>query len=154
GGFQDRCLKPLGHPTGPSSFYRAEPMRAGRHASAAEICFETGDLADAPDMALSAGEGRAYVVADQVERQIRTDHAGPKAEDVDIVILDALPGREGIVTRGRADAAEFVGRDAGAGAAAADQHGPVGGFAKNGLGYGFGVIGVVDGGGGVRAEVD
>jgi hypothetical protein len=118
------------------------------------MLFEAGDLSQAAFVALRAGEFGGHVLADEVDGQFGTDHAGAEAHDVDVVILDGLMGGEGVVAGGGAHSFELVGGDAGSGAAAAEQDGAVGAFVEDGLGYGARVVGIIDGVGRIGAEVD
>ncbi len=57
------------------------------------------------------------------------------------------------MTGSRAYALEFVGGHAGAGATAANEQGALGTAAAQGFGHGTGVVGVIDGVGGICSEV-
>ena len=52
----------------------------------------------------------------------RTNHPRPQTQHIHIVVFHALPRREVVVARGRANPFELVGRHARARAATADQH--------------------------------
>ena len=72
-------------------------------------------------MARLAAEGRREEGERDLERGLRADDAGAEGQDVHVVVLDALVRRVRVVADGGADAADLVGRDAGADARAADQ---------------------------------
>ena len=78
----------------------------------------------------------------------------PGQRRIDIVIADRLAGRKAIVTGGGAKAEEFVGGRAGAGAAAANWHGPLRSPGADRPGDGTGVVRVIHRIGGVGSQVD
>ena len=104
-------------------------------------------------MPLRARELRLYIRPYQVQSQLRADYARPQAEYIDVIILHALMGGKDVVTRGRADTAEFISRDASAGAAATQEDGSLRAAVQHGFGDGLGVIRIVHRIGGVRPEI-
>src|SRR5947209_1493887 len=79
------------------------------------------DLLETPHVPLAAVESRAQERADQLRRQRRADDLGAEAEDVHVVVLDALVGGVRVVADRGADAGDLAGGDGGADAGAADQ---------------------------------
>ena len=102
-------------------------------------------LGEAADVALFVGELCAHVRADEFFGNFFTGDAGAENEDIDIVVLDALVGGVGVRAHAGADAAEFVGGDSGADAAAADEDAAFGAAVEDGFADGFGEIGIVGG---------
>src|SRR5439155_22005219 len=70
---------------------------------------------------------------DEVTRQRRPDDLGAQAEDVHVVVLDALVSRVDVVADRRADTGKLGGGDGGAHTGTADEHSTVGVPALNGL---------------------
>ena len=119
-----------------------------------ELVLDRLDLAQAADVPLLAGELGGQEGADHLARQRRADHARAQAQHVHVVVLDALVPRVGVVRAGGADARELAARHGHARARAADHHGPLGAALADRVGARARRVGVVDGVGGVRAEVD
>ena len=63
---------------------------------------------------------------DDLEGQLRADDSATDAQDVHVVVLDTLVRGVGVVTDGRSDTGNLVGRDADAHATAADQDSSIG----------------------------
>ena len=84
-----------------------------------------------------------------------SDGPAAHAEDVHVIVLDALLRREMVVDERRADARNLVGADRGADAAAADRHAALHLSRDHGLGERNDEVGIVVAGiQSVRAEVD
>src|SRR4051812_33726415 len=64
---------------------------------AQELALDSDDLRQPPLVAPLAGELSAQVGPDDVARERGTDHASAEAEDVAVVVLDALVCRVGVV---------------------------------------------------------
>ena len=105
-------------------------------------------------MALGSGELRPQIRFYDFGGQLRADDARAEAEHVRVVIFDALVRGKRVVACARADAAKFIGRDARAHTAAAEQNAALGAASENGLGDLLRVIGIIDRIGRTRAEID
>src|SRR5215210_8219344 len=79
------------------------------------------DLSEPLDITLSAVEPGAQECAHEVERELRADHLGAEAEDVHVVVLDALVRGVRVVADRGADPGDLAGRDGGADPRAADE---------------------------------
>ena len=77
-------------------------------------------------MPLFPGKHGSDVGADDFAGGLDTDDAGAETEHIHIVVLDSLVRRVGIVAEAGAGSADFVGGDAGADAAAADNDAALG----------------------------
>src|SRR5581483_837877 len=64
--------------------------------------------------------------ADEIGGELGADHFRPEAEDVHVVVLDALVGRVHVVADRGADTRQLAGGDRGADAGTADQHSALG----------------------------
>lgn len=106
------------------------------------------------DVALFVGEFRAHKSPGEFHAGGRTDDAAAQHEDVHIVMLHALMGRVNVMAESGANAVEFIGRDGSADTRAAEENASVGSAIQNGAPNLRGVVGVVYGLGGVRAEVN
>src|SRR3954454_23928745 len=78
-------------------------------------------LAEAAHVALLAGEARAREGGDELGRDRGADHARADAEDIAVVVADALLGRVVVVRDGGAHVRQLAGGNRHAGAAAADE---------------------------------
>src|SRR5438445_3303910 len=87
---------------------------------------ESLHLAKPAKVALLAGEAGSDEGARKIPRQGLADDAGSEAEDVHVVVLHALMRAVGVVAEAGPHAADLVGRDRGADAAAADENAPLG----------------------------
>ncbi len=94
-------------------------------------------------MTFGAREARFHITAHQFQSQFRPHHARSQAEDVDVVVLNALARGKAVVARGCADAPKLVGRHRRARAAAAHQDRALGAPVQHGLCGGAGEIGIV-----------
>jgi hypothetical protein len=109
----------------------------------AHLVLEGLHLGKAADVALFVGEFCAHVSAHELFGELFASDAGAQNEDINIVVFDALVGGLGVRAHAGADAADFVGGDAGADSAAADEHAAFGAAVEDGLADGFSVIGIV-----------
>ena len=73
-------------------------------------------------MALGLAELGGQKCFDQIPGQFCPNDAAAQANDVHVVVFDALPRREMIFDQGRANACNLIGADRRADAAAADGH--------------------------------
>src|SRR4051812_5321753 len=62
------------------------------------------DLSYTPPMALGTGEAGAKEIAHQLDRELGSDHARAERDDVHVVVLNPLVGRERVVAKGAANA--------------------------------------------------
>src|SRR5207244_3256152 len=92
---------------------------AGRASTLVRL--ERADLGQAPHVALGAGEAGAHERPGERHRHLGGDDVGAQAEDVGVVVLARLPGREEIVAERGPHSANLVGGDRHSGAAPADQ---------------------------------
>ena len=74
-------------------------------------------------MAVGAGKTGVNIGSDQFYREFGSHDSTAQTKDIDVIILHALVRGEGVVTGGGADATEFVGGHASAGAASTNQGG-------------------------------
>ncbi len=116
--------------------------------------FERPHLGQTPHVPLGVGEPRAEKRRDQRFGESRADHPRAEHEDVGVIVKHALRRRVRVVTESGADAWQLVGGDAGADAAAADDQPAIGPAVEYRASDRLGVVGIVDGLGGMRAEVD
>ena len=79
------------------------------------------DLAQARDVALASVEARLQKRPDEVGGQLGADDLRAQAEHVQVVVLDALVRRVGVVADRGPDSGELAGRDGGSDARAADE---------------------------------
>ena len=63
-------------------------------------------------MAFRPGESGTQKVPHELDGKLGTDHARAEGDDVHVVVLDALMGREGIMAESTADAGELARGDA------------------------------------------
>src|ERR671935_11997 len=87
--------------------------------------FHLLDLLKPAHVALASVEPGSEERAHQLGCKLRADHLRADAEDVHVVVLDALVGRVRVVADGRADAGDLARRDGGTDARAAHQHCPL-----------------------------
>jgi hypothetical protein len=120
----------------------------------AEMSLKRGNFGEPANVPLSAGKAGAEIGAHQFHCEFGTDDATSEAEDIDIVVFDRLPRREGVMAGGGADSAEFVGCHASARAAAADQDGAFGRARKDRVRNRSGVVRIVHRIRGIGSEVD
>lgn len=62
-------------------------------------------------VALGTAEASVYERADQLSRELRPDHTSPEAQDVEVIVLDALMRGVGVTDRCCADTANLSRRD-------------------------------------------
>jgi len=105
-------------------------------------------------VALLAAEPGREEDLDEVPRQIGPDDPRSKAQDVQVVVFDALACGIGVVADRRPDARELAGGDAHPDRAAADQEAPVGATGEHRFGHRAGAIGVVDRLRGVGSQIE
>jgi hypothetical protein len=110
--------------------------------------------APAADVALFVCEFGAHVGAHEFFGELFAGNARTQNENINIVVLDALVGGVSVRAHAGADAADFVGGDAGADAAAADEYAAFGAAVEDGLADGFREVGVVGGVFVVGADVE
>jgi VWFA-related protein len=115
--------------------------------------FDGIDFRESSQVTVFAGETGGQEDLGEDAGQGRPDDPRTQAEDVQVVMLDGLPGGVGIVAHGRAHARELARGDGCAGTAAAHQHAAIGLPVANGLGDSVGNVGVIHGRGGVGAQV-
>src|SRR5207244_10265444 len=99
------------------------------------------------------GEVRCEPQAHNVAHLFIRDYFAAQGEHVRAVVFAAVSGGSFVVTHGGADARHFVGHHAGANAGAINHDSQIVFPAGNGECYGLSEVGVVDGVGGMRAEV-
>jgi len=128
-------------------------LLSGRTGLLTEVGFEGGDFGEPSFVPLSAGEVGVDVIPRHLDRQFRANHARAQAEDIDVIVFDALVSGEAIVAGGRADPFELICGDAGSRAAAADEDGAFRLAAEDRQGYGLRIIRIVDRIGGTRSEI-
>ena len=87
--------------------------------------FQGSHLAQAAQVSLGLAELGGQERLDEVPGHGRSHGPAAHAEDVHVIVLDALPGREMVVDQRGADARNLVGADRRADAAAADRHAAV-----------------------------
>src|SRR5258708_31698252 len=87
--------------------------------------FERSYLAEAPQMPLSLTEPGRQKCLDEIPCYGRSHGPAAHTNDVHVVVLDALPGREVVVDQGGADTRNFVGAHGGPDAAAANRDAPL-----------------------------
>ena len=127
---------------GPNS--NSTPLRgSGLGISLAKLILESLHLGEAADVALFVGEFGTHVRAHKLFGKFFAGDARAKDEDIDVVVLDALMGGVGVRAHSGTDAAEFVGGDGSANAAATDENAAFGPAVEHGLADGFGEIGIV-----------
>ena len=88
-----------------------------------------------------------------VARQRRANHARAQAQHVQVVVLDRLPRRVGVVAHRGANPGKLARRNRRAGAAAADHDAAIGLPVADRLGHRFRDVGIVHRRRGVGAEV-
>src|SRR5512147_1578851 len=84
--------------------------------------FERGHLAQATKVTRGGAVFRGEECLHEVPGHFRTDRAAAHAQDVHVIVLNALLRREMIVNQTGANAFHLVGANGGADAAAADRH--------------------------------
>lgn len=105
-------------------------------------------------VAFFAGELRPEEGLDEFDGDGFADDPGADANDIHVIVFDALVGGVAVVADAGPDAGDFVGRHADADAAAADQDAAVRLSGDDGLADLAGEVGVVDGAVGVGPAVD
>src|SRR5581483_2942352 len=139
-------------PSRPSGSSRTAPrLRPGTPGRTAEPrssvplvpALECEHLRQAAAVPLLLAEARARERRDDVPCELRPDHARPDAEDVHVVVLDALVRRVVIVADARADSRELVRGDADADAASAEDDPAVRLAGTDRFAHGLGDVGVV-----------
>jgi hypothetical protein len=111
-------------------------------------------LVESPLVAFLTAEACVEKGLDQINHKRRPDHARPKTENVHVVVLDGLMRRIDIVADASADTAEFVGIDADADPAAAQEDAPVSGGTLNRTSHEKSVVRVIHRSSIERAEVN
>src|SRR5512132_170534 len=102
------------------------------------------DLCQPTHVAFPTVEFRTQEAVDELGGQVGTDYAGPDAEDVHIVVLNALMRRIGVVADRPTDTCEFAGSYRGAYARAADQNPALSIAASDRVGDLPRLVGIVD----------
>src|ERR1700690_221543 len=95
-------------------------------------------------MPLFMGELRGQISRDQIFDQLRGDYARSEDQDVHRVVLHALVRGVDIVAESGAHSWQFIGRDGGSDAAAADQNSPIDLLRTHCLADGLSKIRVID----------
>ena len=85
-------------------------------------CFQGSHFAQAAQVPLGLAELGRQERLDEIPGDRRPHRPAAHAEDVHVIVLDALPGREVIVDQAGANTRNLVGADRRADAAAADRH--------------------------------
>lgn len=119
-----------------------------------KVSFEPLHFFKTADVPGCAGKLSVEERPDQLNGKGWTHNARADAQRIGRVVFYRLMRGKGVVASGGADAPKLVGRDANAGAAAAEQNPAVGAFFGNGASHFFGIVGVIHGLGGVRAEIE
>src|SRR5688500_2566770 len=88
-----------------------------------QLLFHSRDLLQPLHVTLGAVEPCLEEGTDELRRELPPDDLRPEAEDVHVVVLDALMGRVRVVADRGADPRQLAGRDRGAHAGATDEHG-------------------------------
>src|SRR5690349_5895086 len=88
----------------------------------AVLRFQRRHFRESAQMARFLAERRVQERVNHVPRERRTDDAAAHADDVHVIVLDALSRREVILHEPGAHAVHFVGADGGIDAAAADRN--------------------------------
>jgi hypothetical protein len=91
---------------------------------------------------------------DELVGDIGADDTAAEHQHVHVVVLDALMRRVGVVANASADPRQLVDRDTGANAATANHDAAVGLAFDHGEADFFGVVGIIDGFGPVRSDID
>ena len=86
---------------------------------------------------------RPHKRAHQILGQRYANDTGTQHKNINIVVLDALMRGIGVVAHSRPNAGKFVGSDAGADTAAADEDAAFGSAIEHGAAHGFGEIGII-----------
>src|SRR5215207_8703166 len=92
---------------------------------------QRGDLFQPTSMALRARELRGQEDVQQVGGQLRPDHPCTECDDVHIIVLDTLTGRERVVTQRTAYTGELARRNAGTDSTAAHDDAAIGRSARD-----------------------
>src|SRR5436190_24089805 len=95
--------------------------------------FHRGNFLQSPDITLAAVESCPDECAHELGCEARSHDLGAEAEDVHVVVLDALVRRVGVVADRGADAGDLAGRDRGADPRAAAEHAALGAAADEGV---------------------
>src|SRR5688572_11111203 len=85
-------------------------------------CFQGCHFAQTPQVSLVLAERGSQKRLDEVPGHGRSHRPAAHANNVHVIVLDPLPGREVVVNDGGANARDLVGTDRCADAAAADRH--------------------------------
>src|SRR6476620_4719437 len=83
---------------------------------------QRGDLLHTSAVAFETGEPGAEKITHQLDSELGPDDPGTERDDVHVIVLDALVGREGIVTKRTTHSGQLAGGDAGPDTAPADDH--------------------------------
>ena len=105
--------------------------------------FALEDFVEAPHVALLVGERSAHERRDDLAYERGADDAAADAQDVHVVVLDALARRVGVVAGGRPHARDLIGRDAGADPAPAGEDAALDFAGGDGVGEREDEVGVV-----------